>query len=92
MAKIISVMDFFDVGAKGIGVGGVNPFFDELTDSEIKKQIGGEILITKPDNSVAKFPVLDVNVSMALSGKKNLFLLLPKEAKTSIVLDAVISN
>ena len=88
MSSIIKICDTFVVEGKGVVVGGVNSLLDDMSLGEIKQLIGDMVEIHKEDGSTTTSPVLGVEVSTSLVGRKNIFLLLPLNINLNFIKNA----
>jgi hypothetical protein len=76
MTKIMTIFDIHTIFHRGIAIGGVNPSLDSQSPEDIKKIIGQSIEIHTAKASLP-VKVLDVGITSSLTGKKNIFILLP---------------
>lgn len=89
----MKVSDIFEVPAKGLVVGGTNNAFDNLSNEEVRNQIGNKVQLQNPDGSTIQTRVVKVELSNSLVGSKNIFLLLPSNlTKNSIQNGAVVCD
>ena len=81
----IKIFDIFETPDKALVVGGTSNDFDNLSNDEIRNQIGSKIQLQNPDGSIVQTNVIEVELSSSLVGKKNVFLLLPSNLKRSSI-------
>lgn len=91
MKLILTVGDVFEISSKGIVVGGTNKEFNDSTNDEIRRRIGGKLRFQNLDGSIVECEVLNVDSSESLIGQKNIFLLVPATVgKDAIKVGAVV--
>ncbi len=75
MKEIMKIFDIHTI-PRGIVIGGVNPSLDSQSLDDVKSLIGKSIEIHTAKTSLP-VKVIDVGITSSLTGKKNIFILLP---------------
>ena len=69
----MKILDYFEHPKFGVVVSTANPKFDDLSNDEIKKIIGDEIVILDADSQEKKsVKVSFIDIATSLIGKKNI--------------------
>jgi hypothetical protein len=92
MKPIITVYDVIEIPNKGVVLGGINQQLDSLSIGDIRQLVGSEIEVRNSNGTVLKSPVIDVDASSSLVGKKNIFILIPRESVQGNIYDAIQSG
>jgi hypothetical protein len=80
MREIMKIFDIHSIPNRGVVIGGTNPLLDTWPLQQIQAWIGKEVEI-RTLKMVLPTKVMDVTVSSALTGRKNIFILLPQNFK-----------
>lgn len=76
MKEIMKIFDIHTIPHRGIVIGGINPSLDSQSPEDIKNLIGQSIEIHTAKTTLP-VKVLDISITSSLTGKKNIFILLP---------------
>ena len=88
---MMKILDYFQHPKLGVIVSTANPKFDNLSNEEIQKIIGDEIVILAADSQKKSVKVSLVDIATSLIGKKNINICLSDAIKLSdIKLDSEI--
>lgn len=82
MKEIMTIEDSFSTKEAGVIVSGVNPDFDSLDQTAIKKIIGGKVRVVAIDGSEINAPVRDIAISESIVGRKNISIALGELASS----------
>jgi hypothetical protein len=76
MKEIMNIFDIQTIPHQGIVIGGTNTALDTLSREKIRALIGKLIMI-RTSKRIFSAKVIDVDITTSLTGKKNIFILLP---------------
>jgi len=76
MQEIMKIFDIHTIPNRGIVIGGTNPTLDTLSHEEIQNLVGKFVEIHTLKSAI-QTKVIDMGITIALTGRKNIFLLLP---------------
>jgi 5-methylcytosine-specific restriction endonuclease McrBC GTP-binding regulatory subunit McrB len=76
MKEVMTIFDVHSIPNKGIVIGGTNAALDNLSREQIRALIGKQVEIHSLKN-IFSVDVIDIDVTNSLTGKKNIFILLP---------------
>ncbi len=80
MREIMKIFDVHPIPNRGVVIGGTNPLLDNWPRQKIQAWIGKEVEIHTV-KTVLPAKVIDVTVSSSLTGRKNIFILLPQNVE-----------
>jgi hypothetical protein len=83
MKKVMQILDLFELPGLGLVISGTNSNLNDLTNDQIKKYVGNEVLIKKSDNSSVEISDIKVDIGTSLIGQKNINICLPDGFKAS---------
>jgi hypothetical protein len=83
MKKVMQICDMLELPGLGVIISGTNSELDSLTNEQIEKYIGNEVLIQKADNSSIVVDGVKVDIGTSLIGRKNIHICLAESIKLS---------
>jgi hypothetical protein len=83
MKIVMQILDFFELPGLGVIISGTNSDLDSLSNEQIEKYIGNEVLIQKADNSLIEVDGVKVDIGTSLIGRKNIHICLAENIKLS---------